>query len=183
MGNMRLQSATEYLLTYGWAFLIAAVVIASLYLFVFAPSGIVPSSCSFQSGAYCQDLVLGSSASLSKMAALITNTNPYPIITPQITVNITGIAPVQGTCSPNFVLPGGAIVCSATITPAVSQSALASGTFVISYIPCPGGNVTACSSNARQFFPGSFNTHSSPLLSPTTTNVILTAQNSSQIAL
>jgi len=181
--NTKAQSATEYLLTYGWAFLIAVVVIAALYLFVFAPSGIVPSSCSFQSGAYCQDLVLGSSSSLSKLAALLSNTNPYPIITPQITVNISGIAPIQGTCSPNFVLPGGAIVCSATITPAISQSALASGTFIVSYIPCPGGNVSLCSSNQRQFFPGSFNTHSSPLLSPITVNIILTAQNSSQIAL
>ncbi|MDE1870385.1 MAG: Ig-like domain-containing protein [Candidatus Micrarchaeota archaeon] len=183
MSRNKAQSATEYLLTYGWAFLIAAVVIAALYLFVFAPSGVVPSACSFQSGPYCQDLILGSSASLSKLAALISNTNPYPIISPRITVNVSGTGNIQGTCVPNFVLPGGAIICNATVTPAISQSALASGRFTISYIPCPGGNVILCASNQRQSFPGSFNTHSSPLLSPITLNIILSAQNSSQLAL
>jgi len=179
----RAQSATEYLLTYSWAFLIAAVVIAALYFFVFAPAGITPTTCTFSSGTYCHDLVLGSSASLSKMAMLLSNTNPFPIISPEITVNITGIAPIQGTCVPYFVLPGGSIICNATITPAIPQSALAAGRFTVSYIPCPGGNVSLCSSNQRQSFLGAFNTHSSPLLSPITVNIILSAQNSSQIAL
>ncbi|MDE1869985.1 MAG: hypothetical protein KGH71_03300, partial [Candidatus Micrarchaeota archaeon] len=177
------QSATEYLLTYGWAFLIAAIVIASLYLFVFAPSTLTPSSCTFYSGVFCQDLILGSSATLSKMAMLLTNSNPYPIINPSITVNVTGIAPIQGTCVPNFVLPGGAIICSATITPALSQGALASGKFIFSYTPCPGGNVSQCSSNTRQSYTGSYNTHVSPLLSPTDITITLAAQNSSQVAL
>ncbi|MGI0141057.1 MAG: Ig-like domain-containing protein [Candidatus Micrarchaeales archaeon] len=182
MGNLKLQSAVEYLLTYGWAFLIAAVVVAALYLFVFAPANVIQSSCSFQSGPHCQDLILGSNSLLSKMAMLLTNTNQYTIISPKITVNITGIAPIQGTCRPYLVLPGGSLICNATITPAISQSALASGTFIVSYIPCPGGNVMICSTNQRQNFPGGFTTHASPLLSPTTLNVIITAQNSTQIA-
>ncbi|MDE1828678.1 MAG: hypothetical protein KGH65_05965, partial [Candidatus Micrarchaeota archaeon] len=110
-------------------------------------------------------------------------TNPYPVISPRISVNISGSGTIQGTCVPNFVLPGGAIICNATISPAISQAALASGTFTISYIPCPGGNVTLCASNPRQFFPGSFNTHSSPLLSPITLSVSLSAQNLTQLAL
>ena len=183
MASKREQSATEYLLTYSWAFLIAAVVIATLYFFVFAPAGITPTTCTFSSGPHCQDLILGSSTSLSKMALLLTNTNPFPIISPKITVNITNTPPIQGTCVPNFVLPGGSIICNATISPAISQSALASGTFIISYIPCAGGNVIACASNQRQSFPGSFNTHSSPLLSPITVNIILTARNTTQLAL
>ncbi|MDE1804551.1 MAG: Ig-like domain-containing protein [Candidatus Micrarchaeota archaeon] len=177
------QSATEYLLTYSWAFLIAAVIIAALYFFVFAPAGITPTTCTFSSGPHCQDLVLGSSASLSKMALLLTNTNPFPIISPKITANITGFAPIQGTCIPYFILPGGAVICNATITPAIAQSSLSAGSFIFSYIPCPGGNATLCSSNQRQSFSGSFNIHTSPLLSPITVNIILSAQNSSQIAL
>ena len=180
---LKLQSATEYLLTYGWAFLIAAIVVASLYLFVFAPSTIAPSSCTFYSGVFCQDLILGSSATLSKMAMLLTNSNPYPIINPSITVNITGIAPISGSCVPNFVLPGGAIICSATISPALPQGALASGRFIFSYTPCPGGNVVSCSGNARQSYTGSYNTHVSPLLSPTDITITLTAQNASQVAI
>ncbi|MDE1870096.1 MAG: hypothetical protein KGH71_03885 [Candidatus Micrarchaeota archaeon] len=179
----RLQSATEYLITYSWAFLIAAVVIGALYLFIFAPTALSPSSCTFSSGVYCQDMIFGSSATLSKIAMLLTNTNPYSIVNPKITVNVSGAGLTQGSCVSNFVLPGGAIICNATITPAVSQSTLASGKFVLSYTPCPGDNATACSSNTRQSYPGSFSTHVSPLLSPTTLNITLRAQNSSQAAI
>ncbi|MDE1846059.1 MAG: Ig-like domain-containing protein [Candidatus Micrarchaeota archaeon] len=181
--KFRLQSATEYLLTYGWAFLIAVIVVASLYLFIFAPSAIAPSSCTFTSGVYCQDLILGSSATLSKMAMLLTNSNPYPIINPKIILNLSGTAPIQGACVPNFILPGGAVICNTTITPALSQGALASGRFIFSYTPCPGGSVVQCQNNARQSYLGSFNTHSSPLLSPTTITITLTPQNTSQVAL
>ncbi|MDE1846225.1 MAG: hypothetical protein KGH53_03025 [Candidatus Micrarchaeota archaeon] len=181
--NFGAQSATEYLVTYGWALLIVFIVIASLYLFVFAPSTLTASTCTFNSGVYCQDLVLGSSSSLSKMAILITNSNPYPISNPRIALNLTGIPAVAGSCVPNFVLQGGAIICNATITPAISQGALSSGKFVFSYTPCPGGNVVQCSGNARQSYAGLYNTHASPLLSPTTVTVALSAQNSSQASL
>ncbi|MDE1846046.1 MAG: hypothetical protein KGH53_02090 [Candidatus Micrarchaeota archaeon] len=183
MAGKKVQSATEYILTYGWAFLIAAIVTASLYLFVFAPSTITQSSCSFYSGPYCQDIVLGSSNTLSKIALLLTNTNPFPILNPLLNVNLTGYNPIIASCRPNFVYPGGAIICNATITPALSQGALASGKFILSYTPCPGGNVLSCSNNQRQNFAGTFSTHSSQLLSPTTITVSLSAQNSSQVAL
>ncbi|MDE1846070.1 MAG: hypothetical protein KGH53_02210 [Candidatus Micrarchaeota archaeon] len=185
MGNsqIKIQSATEYLLTYGWAFLIIAIAAASLYLFVFAPSTLTASTCTFTSGVYCQDLVLGSSSTLSKMAMLLTNSNPYPILNPKMTLNLTGVAPILGTCIPNFILPGGAIICNATIIPAISQSALASGRFILSYTPCPGGNVIQCQSNPKQSYTGSFNTHASPLLSQTTISITLTPQNTSQVAI
>lgn len=181
--NKKIQSSTEYLLTYGWAFLIAAVVIASLYLFVFAPSTISPATCSFSSGPYCQGMILGSSNSLSKIAILLTNTQPFPIYNPVLLVNISGFNPVSNACRPSLILPGGAIICNATITPAVPAGSLQSGRFILTYTPCPGGNVTLCQSNQRQNFPGTFTAHTSALLSPTTMTITLTAQNSSQVAL
>ena len=39
------QSALEYLITYGWAILIIAVVVSLLYFFVAVPSSVVPNSC------------------------------------------------------------------------------------------------------------------------------------------
>lgn len=51
---MRLQSAMEYLMTYGWAILILAVVLAALFLLgVFNPSQYANEVCSFQSGFSC----------------------------------------------------------------------------------------------------------------------------------
>ncbi|MDE1855953.1 MAG: hypothetical protein KGH49_01825, partial [Candidatus Micrarchaeota archaeon] len=149
----KLQSAVEFVLTYSWAIVIAALVIAALYFFVFAPSTLTPNSCSFSSGPYCQDLILGSGASLSKLAMLLTNTNPYPIYKPHLTVNITGYPLIQGTCSPTLTNPGGAVICNATIIPPISQSALSAGKFIFTYTPCPGGNVITCANNQAQHFP------------------------------
>ncbi|MGC9205359.1 MAG: hypothetical protein ACP5FN_03765, partial [Candidatus Micrarchaeia archaeon] len=64
----KLQAASEYLIVYIWAILIVTVIIVILYLFVVAPSSIVPSSCSFSTGAYCQELIMGSNALSSKVA-------------------------------------------------------------------------------------------------------------------
>ncbi|MCL5431117.1 MAG: hypothetical protein M1564_02355, partial [Candidatus Marsarchaeota archaeon] len=55
----RLQSATEYLITYSWALLIIAVVIVLLYLYIAVPNRVVPSSCVFVTGAQCIDIVVG----------------------------------------------------------------------------------------------------------------------------
>ncbi|MDE1850413.1 MAG: pentapeptide repeat-containing protein [Candidatus Micrarchaeota archaeon] len=177
---MRLQSATEYISTYIWGFLVAAIAIAALYLYLSVPSSITPSSCSFSSGPYCQDLVLGSNAMLSKMAIFLTNTQEYPIINPSLQIKMAGFAPATGTCVPNVILPGGAIVCNVTIGSAISKSASVSGRTVFSYTSCPGGNSTYCQDNPRQSFPGSFSTRASGLLLTPTVTLTLTVQNSTE---
>ncbi|MEM3827339.1 MAG: hypothetical protein QXR58_01940, partial [Candidatus Micrarchaeaceae archaeon] len=53
------QSAMEYLITYGWAVLLIAIIASLLYLYLAVPHIIVSSTCSFVSGAYCNDLVVG----------------------------------------------------------------------------------------------------------------------------
>ncbi len=72
----RLQSAMEYLMTYGWAILIIALVLGILwYLGVFSPQ--IPSGCVALPGFYCQSLVY--SASLN---------NPTCYETPYVTANL-----------------------------------------------------------------------------------------------
>jgi len=68
------QSATEYLITYGWAILLAAISVSILYFFILVPSAIAPNTCSFAYGAYCQDMILGSNSISSKIALFLTNT-------------------------------------------------------------------------------------------------------------
>jgi len=109
------QSAVEYLITYGWAILLAAISILILYVFVLAPSAIAPNTCSFVYGAYCQDMILGSNSISSKIALFLTNTQHYPIVNPQVSINISNIGTVNGKCLPNYVLPGGAIICNVTM--------------------------------------------------------------------
>lgn len=48
MRELRLQSAMEYMVTYGWAIIMVAIALASLYLYgVFSSNNNVPNTCSF----------------------------------------------------------------------------------------------------------------------------------------
>jgi hypothetical protein len=173
------QSTIEYLITYGWAVLLAAISVSMLYLFVFAPSALAPSTCSFAYGAYCQDMILGSNSISSKIALFLTNTQQYPIVNPQVSINISNIGIVNGKCLPSYVLPGGAIICNVTMpTTAISTGTLVSGKLYLSAIPCPSGNVTTCTSGQRQTYVGNFNSHASPLLASTTLSISVSAANS-----
>ncbi|MGC9011320.1 MAG: Ig-like domain-containing protein, partial [Candidatus Micrarchaeia archaeon] len=172
------QSVVEYLITYVWAIALAIIIVTILYSFLISPSIILPSSCSFSYGAYCQDMVLGSNASTSKVALLLTNTQQYPILNPQVSINISNIGLSTGKCTPSFVLPGGAIICNVTLPmKAISMGTLVSGKLYLSAIPCPSGNATACSSSQRQTYVGSFNSHSSPLLVSTPVSITISAKN------
>ena len=56
--NMRLQSAMEYLMTYGWAILIIAVVMVALFSLGILGGNPLGTSCLAQSGYICQSPVL-----------------------------------------------------------------------------------------------------------------------------
>ena len=58
--NMRLQSAMEYLMTYGWAILIIAVVMVALFSLGILGGNPLGTSCLSQSGYICQSPVLHS---------------------------------------------------------------------------------------------------------------------------
>ncbi len=60
-GDMKAQSAMEYLMTYGWAILIIAVVLAALFeLGVFNGSNLAPQACIAEAGFQCTNLVYNS---------------------------------------------------------------------------------------------------------------------------
>ncbi len=57
--KLKLQSAMEYLITYGWAILVIAVVLAALdMLGVFNPATFAKSFCIFESGLNCESAVM-----------------------------------------------------------------------------------------------------------------------------
>ena len=56
--KLKAQSAMEYLMTYGWAILIIAVVLGALFsLGVFSGTSLLGTSCIASSGYFCSDLV------------------------------------------------------------------------------------------------------------------------------
>ena len=79
--KLRAQSAMEYLMTYGWAILIIAVVLGALFsLGVFSSSSLVGTSCVALSGYYCANPVLSTSGTLSLTIGQATGT-PYSSVT------------------------------------------------------------------------------------------------------
>ncbi len=62
MANIKLQSAMEYLMTYGWAILIIAVVMVALFSLGILGGSPLGTTCLAQSGITCQSPVLTSGA-------------------------------------------------------------------------------------------------------------------------
>jgi len=79
--KLRAQSAMEYLMTYGWAILIIAVVLGALFsLGVFNSSSLIGTACIPLSGYYCANPVLSTSGTLSLTIGQATGT-PYSSVT------------------------------------------------------------------------------------------------------
>jgi hypothetical protein len=74
--KFKAQSAMEYLMTYGWAILIIAVVLGALFsLGVFNSSSLIGTSCVALSGYYCTNPVLSSTGILTLTVGQATGTS------------------------------------------------------------------------------------------------------------
>ena len=178
--NFKAQAAIEYLLTYGWALLVIAIIASLLYLFITSPPSITPSSCAFSASVYCQDIIFSSNSVSSSVALFLTNTQPYAVIAPQIKANFSS-GQVTGTCRPYFVLPGGDIICNVTTSQPMSQGSLASGVLFVSSLPCVSGNVLSCQQTSqRQTYLGNYNTHVAPMVSSNAITISLSVTNLTQ---
>lgn len=86
----KIQSAMEYLVTYGWAILVIAVVLGILFYFgVFSPHS-VSNSCIPESGYYCQRQTLSSNGSLSIQFSQVAS-NPITVTGISCTNNQTAM--------------------------------------------------------------------------------------------
>jgi len=184
---IKAQSAMEYLMTYGWAVLLIAIIASLLYLYLGVPHVIVPTTCSFVTGAYCNDLVVGSNVTThaSTLAVFLTDTQPYPILNPKLFINVNGVNTSAQTCKPNYVLPGGAIICQVQLPVQESLGASVSGKIYLNASYCGlVSNYTpqGCASAPRQTYIGSFTSHTVPLVS-TNSSITLRAGNSTQSAI
>ncbi|VVB76855.1 Uncharacterised protein [uncultured archaeon] len=175
------QSALEYLVTYSWAVLVIASVIAFLFLFVLAPSRLTQQACRFSFGSYCQDFIFGSNAVASSVGILLTNSQSFAILNPSIQVNVTGFPLTTSDCLPSYVLPGGAIICTVTIPQQSTQGMLVAGKLYLSAIPCQSGDAASCASNQRQNYSGAFATQVQPLIIPNV-SITLSAKNATNPA-
>ncbi|MDE1857407.1 MAG: hypothetical protein KGH98_05025, partial [Candidatus Micrarchaeota archaeon] len=174
-GEVRLQSALEYLLTYGWAILLVAIVSVLLYAYINSPGQIAPSSCNFVDGAYCNDLVIGTNVTTHQtvVAFYLTNIQKYPLESPVIYANLNGTNSTSNACKPNFVLAGGSIICILTLPQKTSIGDLVSGNLYLKARYCglvaiPTSS-TSCKSAPEQVYLGGFIGHAQPEINPNVT--------------
>ena len=81
VSKLRAQSAMEYLMTYGWAILIIAVVLGALFsLGIFNTASLVGTSCIALSGYYCASPVLSTSGVLTLTIGQATGTSYSNVI-------------------------------------------------------------------------------------------------------
>ncbi|MEM3827532.1 MAG: hypothetical protein QXR58_02950 [Candidatus Micrarchaeaceae archaeon] len=104
MNKIKAQSAMEYLMTYGWAILIIAVVLGALFsLGVFNSSSLIGTSCVALSGYYCANPVLSTTGTLTLTVGQATGTT-YT----SATVYIVPSGQTFNSVDPaNYVIPGG----------------------------------------------------------------------------
>ncbi|MCL4375198.1 hypothetical protein M1394_00140, partial [Candidatus Marsarchaeota archaeon] len=179
------QSATEYIATYGWAVLIIVIMIAVLYFFVLAPSTSAPEVCLISSqDFYCQSFVFGSNSSFSSIGVVLTNSRQYAIKDPSLSLNTSvGLFPIP--CTPNFVLPGGTVICNATFSnTVVNPGVLVSGSLTINATICTNLNPTEknCIASPVQSTSGRFQTHSTQTFTKPKISLSLLVGNASQLA-
>jgi len=117
----RAQAAMEFMMQYGWLFLIVAAGISAMaYFGVFSPKDMVVSSCSFGAGIGCKDY----KATSTTVVLTIQNAFPDEIIAAQIDFS-DGVS----SCTPSIDPEGGATWTSACTNTTCTFN-LTSGTVV-----------------------------------------------------
>ena len=122
--SIKVQSAMEYLLTYGWSFLVITVVISLFAIYLYLPAHINQNKCDFLNGLNCVDMILqsNSSTSTSQIIVALSNKQVFSLQNASFTASING-QNTSGTCfyslsntlPANNIIPGNEFYCAANI--------------------------------------------------------------------
>ncbi|MFP3289196.1 MAG: hypothetical protein RXO35_02080 [Candidatus Micrarchaeota archaeon] len=119
--RFKAQSAMEYLMTYGWAILIIAVVLGALFsLGVFSGSSLLGTSCVASPGYLCQNPVLSTSGTLTFSFGQNTGATVYNAI-----VYVEPQAASPGSSAPFFssnYTNVGTLASGQTVSPSITLS-------------------------------------------------------------
>ncbi|MFP3289195.1 MAG: hypothetical protein RXO35_02075 [Candidatus Micrarchaeota archaeon] len=149
--RFKAQSAMEYLMTYGWAILIIAVVLGALFsLGVFSGSSLLGTSCVASPGYLCQNPVLSTSGTLTVLVGQSTGATDYNAIfyvSPQTSsVGTTGFPTTVYSCTPTVsTLSSGQTVtlsCSTGLSSPAPIGTSFSGYIWLNYSSTSGGPAT-----------------------------------------
>ncbi len=135
MHARKLQSAMEYLITYGWFFLVATIILASLFaLGIFSPNKFVSNECLLPAGFSTTGLQLLSNGTLLVNILQVT----------QSTINVTAIGCAQNISVSNME----------AFSPAANEIVISIGGNYTFSVPCKYANGTSISSSPGTAFEG-----------------------------
>ncbi len=159
---LRLQSAVDYLTTYGWAIIVITIALAFIYFYLQGEILSMPNRCTLSLEARCTDLALGSNSVASEMQIIIVNGQQYAVENAMITVNITNYGNYNANCNPYYVLPGGKILCTITGLPSMNINTGTSGYLLFNESVCTSLGTTSCTKYFSESFNGTYTTTTSP---------------------
>ena len=180
--KMHGQSAIEYLITYSWAILIVAIAAVLIYFYATSQTAAVPTRCSFSQNVQCSDIEFGGISGESNAVLLLSNPSSYPIVNPQLIVNVGNAGNATGTCSPSYVLPGGTFYCTTTVPGKFTVGSTQFANIYLKTVPCQSGNALQCGSETPQTYSGTFQTQYQPNTASISPVIILSIANTTTYA-
>ncbi len=166
---MKLQSATEFLTTYAFMFLIIGIIIVVIIYVAFPGETVEPSQCASAGGINCNFAIYDSNtySNTANFIFSISNSGAAPINV------IIGNVVIQNqsypaSCTPNLIAPGSGSICNGTVVGSYNPGRQVSGYFSITANYCNSpisqfGNYISqanCTYNKVQYV-GSFFVYSS----------------------
>lgn len=162
MENRRLQSAMEFLSTYGWAFLILAALSLAIFYFVTLPTTEEPMQCVFQLNVYCKSLTITSNSIATTLNIILVNSQQYLILNPKVKVNMGTYGNSNTICSPTSDAAGNTIICVVIFNTAISPGATIGGTIHMNFTVCPSGIASNCQPPLLENYTGNFTERVAP---------------------
>ncbi|MGC8648732.1 MAG: InlB B-repeat-containing protein, partial [Candidatus Micrarchaeia archaeon] len=159
MSRERAQSSMEYIIMYTIAILLIVIILEILINVVFKPAPIqtLPSICTINPGLLCKSalLVNGTSTKPAVYYLEFINNLQKPILLSSNALNLTAVnygksVSINGSCYPNFVSPGGEVICKAYINSSLVPSigTKVASRFFINYHLCNNLSINSCSQTA-----------------------------------
>ena len=148
--QIKSQSAIEFMMTYGFVFLIIAIFLAVLLLFSSFPKYALPTQCVIYGGISCQDAILTTGAPYPYLILSISPTSPGVLNISNFSATVGFKNSVTGFCRPSYIDAGAQAYCIATFNSLVPKSGNQySGTFHINgnYCAAGSGNVSNVNCN------------------------------------
>ncbi len=181
-GSMRLQSAIEFLTTYGFMITILTILLIIIIYVATPASSVFPSQCSAYGGFVCAQAAYYANtvSNNANVVIFLSNSGSSPTNILSANVIINGQT-ITGQCNPTFLVPGSNTVCIAIESPAAALGSQINGQFSIAAQSCNSG-ISRFSQQSCSFiqakYAGSFLVYVGPSSSSTSSTSTSTTSTS-----